>query len=57
MSVSFPVSRYIENEWVYHRPYRVVYDGDQVVAMDPKGPCSPMYPDSAELAELEGDVV
>ena len=49
VEITFPVTRRDGTEWVNHRPYRVVRDGDQVVAMDPKGECAPMYPSAAEL--------
>ena len=49
VEVTFPVPRGAGTEWVNHRPFHVVFDGDQVVAMDPKGECAPMYPSVAEL--------
>ena len=49
VEITFPVARRGGTEWVNHRPYHVVWDGDQVVAMDPKGECAPMYPSAAEL--------
>lgn len=50
VEITFPVARRGGTEWVHHRPYHVVWDGDQVVAMDPKGECAPMYPSVAELS-------
>ncbi len=49
VEITFPVTRRGGTEWVNHRPWHVVWDGDQVVAMDPKGECAPMYPSAAEL--------
>ena len=49
VEITFPVARRGGTEWVNRRPYHVVWDGDQVVAMDPKGECAPMYPSVAEL--------
>ena len=49
VEITFPVTRRGGTEWVNHRPWHVVWDGDQVVAMDPKGECAPMYPNAAEL--------
>ena len=49
VEVTFPIPRRAGTEWVNHRPYHVVYDGDQMVAMDPKGECAPMFPGAAEL--------
>ena len=49
VEITFPVARRGGTECVNRRPYHVVWDGDQVVAMDPKGECAPMYPSVAEL--------
>ena len=45
----FPVPRREQTEWVNHLPYRIVFEGNQIVAMDPKGDCAPMYPSVNEL--------
>ena len=49
VEITIPVPRRSGTEWVDHRPYHVVWEGDRVVAMDPKGECAPMYPSVAEL--------
>jgi len=47
--LTFPVPRREQTEWVNHLPYRIVFEGNQIVAMDPKGDCAPMYPSVNEL--------
>ena len=53
--LTFAVPRREDTEWVNHRPYQVVYAGDQIVAMDPKGECAPLYPSLAELDAAGGE--
>ena len=48
--LTFTIPLREDTEWINHRPYDVVYAGDHIVAMDPKGGCAPMYPSLAELA-------
>ena len=52
--LTFTIPRHEDTEWVNHRPYHIVYAGDHIVAMDPKGRCAPMYPSPAELAAAGG---
>jgi hypothetical protein len=53
--LTFTIPRRDDTEWVNHRPYHIVYAGDHIVAMDPKGRCAPMYPSLAELAAAGGE--
>ena len=47
IEITFPLVRRHEQEWVYHELYRIVYEGDTIVAMSPGGRYAPMYPEEA----------
>ena len=49
LALRFSVPRRTEDEWVNNARYRMVYEGDTIVAMDPQGRYAPMYPSIAEL--------
>ncbi len=40
----YPLVRRQEEEWIHHKRYRFVYEGDTIVAMSPRGTYAPMYP-------------
>ncbi len=46
--VNFPLPESEENEVVNKRPYQLVWRGDQVVALSPKGSNQPMFPSVEE---------
>ena len=48
LEVVYPLVRRQQEEWVHHKRYRFVYEGDTIVAMSPRGTYAPMYPEVAE---------
>ena len=43
LDVTYPLVRREQQEWVDHKRYRFVLEGDTIVAMSPRGIYAPMY--------------
>lgn len=49
--VRFPLTQQRHEEWVYRKRYRMVFAGDTLVEMEPRGTYAPMFP----VLEANGD--
>ncbi|MFV2044847.1 MAG: beta-L-arabinofuranosidase domain-containing protein [Anaerolineales bacterium] len=48
ITVSLPLVEQTVKETVNHQPYQLIYQGDQLVALSPKGPSMPLFPSVEE---------
>ncbi len=48
LEAMYPLVRRQQEEWIHHKRYRFVYEGDTIVAMTPRGTYAPMYQEIKE---------